>query len=64
MASTKVKRAQTIPPSGTYVTDCDQKQLFRIEAVDSKGVMLENCRSYFVFILSVSDYKKAAFREI
>ena len=54
-----------IPSAGSYVTDCDRKQLFRVEAVERhKGVILENARTYAVFMLTMKEYQSAGFKSL
>lgn len=54
-----------IPEPGTYVVDCDRRELFRIEAIHRhKGVVLENARSCVLFMLTAKEYLDQGFREI
>lgn len=68
-APTKAKRnprpVKTVPAVGTYLTDVDRTRLYRIEAVDRKeGVVLEDCRTYHCFMLTLKEYMRCQFKEV
>jgi len=54
-----------VPETGTYVTDADRTNLYRIEALHRKeGVVLEDCRTTDCFMLSIQEYRHAGYLEL
>jgi hypothetical protein len=64
MAIAQAKRRHpTIPPVGSYLTDIDSSNLYRIEALHRKeGVVIEDCRTCRCFMLTTREYQKQGFK--
>ena len=65
MATAAKKRVVPVPPVGTYLTDMDAQNLYRVEAIHRReGIVLEDCRSLANFMLTIKEFQKQKFQEI